>query len=437
MDNLGRHGQLAAHYSNCIKLSAENKISAKNAFSLQLIDCMAQMLRQKKSDLDNFQVASYTLDASAKIYGYRVEVLHGETLRMAGGLGRADNKQKTAEEGEPGFSFSGWSLADERDGQRFEEAGADLPPPPPAPPADLRHRFDINAVTASSWRSRLMTSLAEGGFDFDQRRLLAWAGPGTGAASADRSAAVHQAKAGHHEEVERGEDHAPEDLHYDIAAVFKLFLRPDIGIVREVASAADAQHDLDGSVADYDYDNERDSQNYCPDLPQTDDCDDYDQEATFLPSGGGASVWDASELQEAAPPPSATQLSGESLVQAPHKVEKIHIAYARTAKKMDMRKLKVAIWEILLDKKRDDKENASGSPPAVRKEAAADQMTPDRDYSFRELYHRLPARISTKMADNLSVALAFTALLHTANERCLRITGSHRLDDFLVSQEAP
>ena len=40
------------------------------------------------------QVASYTLDASAKIYGYRVEALHGETLRMAGGLGRADGKPR-------------------------------------------------------------------------------------------------------------------------------------------------------------------------------------------------------------------------------------------------------------------------------------------------------------------------------------------------------
>ena len=39
-------------------------------------------------------MASYTLDASAKIYGYRVEALHGETLRMAGGLGRADGKPK-------------------------------------------------------------------------------------------------------------------------------------------------------------------------------------------------------------------------------------------------------------------------------------------------------------------------------------------------------
>ena len=39
-------------------------------------------------------MASYTLDASAKIYGCRVEALHGETLRMAGGLGRADAKPR-------------------------------------------------------------------------------------------------------------------------------------------------------------------------------------------------------------------------------------------------------------------------------------------------------------------------------------------------------
>ena len=63
--------QLAEHYNNCIKLSAENKISTKNAFNLQLIDYMAQMIRKKKSDMSNFQVAAGTLDASTKIYAYR------------------------------------------------------------------------------------------------------------------------------------------------------------------------------------------------------------------------------------------------------------------------------------------------------------------------------------------------------------------------------
>ena len=49
----------------------------------------------------------------------------------------------------------------------------------------------------------------------------------------------------------------------------RLFLRPDIRIVRELAAATDSQSqvDLDGSVADYDYDNDRDTADYCPDLP--------------------------------------------------------------------------------------------------------------------------------------------------------------------------
>ena len=63
--------QLAEHYQKCIKLSAENKISTKNAFNLQLIDYMASMIKKKESDMANFQVAAGTLDASTKIYAYR------------------------------------------------------------------------------------------------------------------------------------------------------------------------------------------------------------------------------------------------------------------------------------------------------------------------------------------------------------------------------
>ena len=67
--------QLAEHYNNCIKLSAENKISTKNAFNLQLIDYMASMIKKKESDMSNFQVAAGTLDASTKIYAYRLVLL--------------------------------------------------------------------------------------------------------------------------------------------------------------------------------------------------------------------------------------------------------------------------------------------------------------------------------------------------------------------------
>lgn len=90
--------QLTEHYTSCIKLSAENKINAKNAFGLHLIDYMSELL--KKKELENFQVASTTLDASAKIYAGRVDAIHAETYKVLSGLGRGADKQKHAHDDE-------------------------------------------------------------------------------------------------------------------------------------------------------------------------------------------------------------------------------------------------------------------------------------------------------------------------------------------------
>ena len=38
-----------------------------------------------------WQKASASLDASAKIYGFRVDSVHSETFKFLGGLNRADN----------------------------------------------------------------------------------------------------------------------------------------------------------------------------------------------------------------------------------------------------------------------------------------------------------------------------------------------------------
>uniref|UniRef100_A0A8C4WXY2 Condensin complex subunit 2 n=2 Tax=Eptatretus burgeri TaxID=7764 RepID=A0A8C4WXY2_EPTBU len=80
--------QIAEHYSICIKLSAENKITTKNVFGLHLIDYMADLLKEKGTDMTNFQMAAGTLDASAKIYAVRVDAVHSEAYKMLGGLGR-------------------------------------------------------------------------------------------------------------------------------------------------------------------------------------------------------------------------------------------------------------------------------------------------------------------------------------------------------------
>lgn len=130
--------QLTEHYKNCIKLSAENvrlivpssarecslsivrecifdssintsirdeqKITPKNAFDLHLIDYMVDMIKKRQLQL-NFQVASSTLDAGAKIYAGRVDFVHKETYRVLGGLGRggggedSDAEDANADEG--------------------------------------------------------------------------------------------------------------------------------------------------------------------------------------------------------------------------------------------------------------------------------------------------------------------------------------------------
>ncbi|XP_072490884.1 condensin complex subunit 2 isoform X2 [Notamacropus eugenii] len=81
--------QIADHYSTCIKLSTENKITTKNAFGLHLIDFMTEILQEKDSELTNFKVAAGTLDASTKIYAVRVDAVHADVYRVLGGLGKS------------------------------------------------------------------------------------------------------------------------------------------------------------------------------------------------------------------------------------------------------------------------------------------------------------------------------------------------------------
>ena len=112
--------QLAEHYANCMKLSAENKINTKNAFHLQLIDYMSEMMRNKKSsEMDNFQAASCALDASAKIYAYRVDSVHSDTLKLAGGVGKTAKEQENAHENaEGGSNEDGASSANDKKEKR-------------------------------------------------------------------------------------------------------------------------------------------------------------------------------------------------------------------------------------------------------------------------------------------------------------------------------
>lgn len=86
--------QMAERITQCIKLGAENKINPKNAFSLEMIDFMTYMIKKQDANMSNLQVASTSLDVSAKIYGFRVDGVHMDILKMIGGLEQQEKDDK-------------------------------------------------------------------------------------------------------------------------------------------------------------------------------------------------------------------------------------------------------------------------------------------------------------------------------------------------------
>ncbi|RLV63442.1 hypothetical protein DV515_00018267, partial [Chloebia gouldiae] len=111
------------------------------------------------------------------------------------------------------------------------------------------------------------------------------------------------------------------------------------------------------------------------------------------------------------------------LIAEPHKIQKISIQYARTAKRMDMRRLKRNMWELLTEQ--GEAEEGEEGEEGTDKEMAGEKTLSDLT---KDLLHRLPPT----MATDLSVPLAFVCLLHLANEKNLRLESTEDLSDILV-----
>ena len=109
-------------------------------------------------------------------------------------------------------------------------------------------------------------------------------------------------------------------------------------------------------------------------------------------------------------------------------VNKIAIQYAKTAKKMDMKRLKQNMWDLLIDIKK----STEAEIEDVEKQSDTSVVTGEKAFSSitKELLHRLPS----VMAKNLSVPLAFACLLHLANEKNLKLNGTEDLSDVIVKQ---
>ncbi|KAF9730543.1 hypothetical protein PMIN04_009971 [Paraphaeosphaeria minitans] len=85
---------LLANFDEWIRLAADNKINANNAFNYALIDYFHDMSLLKEGDGISFQKASVTLDGCVKIYTSRVDSINTDTSKLLSGLAESGNKKR-------------------------------------------------------------------------------------------------------------------------------------------------------------------------------------------------------------------------------------------------------------------------------------------------------------------------------------------------------
>ncbi|XP_069733825.1 condensin complex subunit 2 isoform X4 [Phaenicophaeus curvirostris] len=220
----------------------------------------------------------------------------------------------------------------------------------------------------------------------------------------------------------------PTDFNYDFNNILQLFLKPTVKLCR--MSEPNSSLDHDDEIDEYDYNNPNDTSNFCPGL-QAADSEDNDP-VPFMNEMGEFNLTAHPEGQE-------TELNGVlgdiaaygelNLIAEPQKVNKIAIQYAKTAKKMDMRRLKRNMWDLLCDaQKIETVAEVEDAPEEDDKSVVAGEKVFSN--ITKGLLHRLPS----VMASNLSIPLAFTCLLHLANEKNLKLEGTADLSDVLVKQ---
>ncbi|XP_041879111.1 condensin complex subunit 2, partial [Corvus kubaryi] len=378
------NAQIAEHYSTCIKLCSENKITTKNAFGLHLIDYMTEILKQKNSELTNFKVAAGTLDASAKIYAVRVDSVHADTYRVLGNLGKDSAPAKDPQSPEEGSSPAPEAArkAQPRKKQTFRTIehnlnNINLP--------EASRGSEVALDLSSSLFSCLSTPLGSGIAQTWEFRLgkgswngLGWKRPQS------------HGKLG-------GNSHPPERLLLPLAP-------PGDPRCPLRVPSQDPDSDDDPDPAEFQGEAGEFNLTAHPEAPERTGINGV---VNGVINGGDVTTY--GEL---------------TLIAEPQKINRIAIQYARTAKKMDMRRLKRNMWELLTGA--GEEVGGAGEEPdtaAVAGEKVLSDVT-------KELLHRLPPA----MATNLSVPLAFVCLLHLANEKNLKLQSTEDLSDILVQQ---
>ncbi|KAK9295467.1 hypothetical protein QLX08_010220 [Tetragonisca angustula] len=198
----------------------------------------------------------------------------------------------------------------------------------------------------------------------------------------------------------------PRDMHYNITSASKLYLHELIHINIKKQDQLDATHISD--IENYNYDNENDISNYCPDIPN----EDYASEANNEPEHNRV---EDNEI--------ATQMifTGDNLVAIPKLTNKISITYSTHAKTIDMRQLKKSIWKSL---------TKCNNTEITKNEEEKKKIIENR--SFNEIYKVLPNLLTKTNIEALSFPISFVSLLHLANEKTLKLQAVPDMSDLII-----
>ncbi|KAK7868240.1 hypothetical protein R5R35_000641 [Gryllus longicercus] len=233
----------------------------------------------------------------------------------------------------------------------------------------------------------------------------------------------------------------PADLHLDPKTLLRFFNCPKCGV--NVTSTQKNREILpeeeeDGDINDYDYDNLNDSQQFCP-APCLEPESDGDTSASKgnCPEGGEP----AADIHSFEPSESS---DGWSMVDPPNKVARIAVPYAQHAKKVDMKVLKMAIWSALSDHKQNGEIDAGLTPKQkkrlnnnnIKNTNSSQASLMEGQMNFSEMERIVIKKVPTDMAQELTMPLIFTALLHLANERILSLKGLEDHSDIIITQDS-
>jgi condensin complex subunit 2 len=185
----------------------------------------------------------------------------------------------------------------------------------------------------------------------------------------------------------------PQDLHYSVRDLCKLFLRPVV--ISEVLSRGGDAGTRRGSGEGA--------------------CDDHDHAAGYFDSYDDDAAAAAHGLDLAA---ASDNRDAVDMVAPSHVLSNINIDYARKAKIVDVKKLKSTLWQQVEE---------SLDEHLRRDDDGDNQATPQ--VSFVESVRATAPKVDDP---NVTVPFYFICLLHLANENNLELLGRNDLADFAI-----